>query len=86
MENYAAFYTETQKIITHLTLKMLAEKLHEPGFIQPHKSYLVAVAKINSIEANMINLGKYQVPISKYQKEELMEKIVNQKLMRRPPQ
>ncbi|HEY4336779.1 MAG TPA: LytTR family DNA-binding domain-containing protein [Puia sp.] len=83
LENYVAIYTREKKIITHLTLKMLQEKLPAAAFVQPHKSYLVSIDKINSIEGNILHIAQYQVPISKYQKEEIMEKIVNSKLLKR---
>lgn len=83
LENYVAIYTSGKKVITHLTLKMLQEKVPAGAFIQPHKSYLVAIGKINSIEGNIIHVLQYQVPISKYQKDEVMEKIVNSKLLKR---
>jgi DNA-binding LytR/AlgR family response regulator len=83
LENYVAIYLPGKKIITHLTLKMLQEKLPASAFIQPHKSYLIAISKIDSIEGNILHVDQYQVPISKYQKEEVMEKIVNSKLLKR---
>jgi len=83
LENYVAIYTREKKIITHLTLKMIQEKLPSGAFIQPHKSYVVAIGKINSIEGNILHVLQHQVPISKYQKDEIMEKIVNSKLLKR---
>jgi len=83
LENYVAIYTREKKVITHLTLKMIQEKLPPGSFIQPHKSYVVAIGKINSIEGNILHVLHHQVPISKYQKEEIMEKIVNSKLLKR---
>ena len=83
LENYVAIYTKEKKVITHLTLKMLQDKLPPGAFIQPHKSYVVAIGKINSIEGNILHVLHHQVPISKYQKEDIMEKIVNSKLLRR---
>jgi len=83
LENYVAIYTREKKVITHLTLKMLQEKLPPGAFIQPHKSYLAGIDKISSIEGNILHILHYQVPISKYQKEEIMEKIVNSKLLKR---
>ena len=83
LENYVAIYTREKKVITHLTLKKLQEKLCEPGFVQPHKSYVIAIDKIKSIEGNILHIDQYQVPISKYQKEEVMAKIVNSKLLKR---
>jgi DNA-binding LytR/AlgR family response regulator len=83
LENYVAIYTREKKVITHLTLKMLQEKLPTALFVQPHKSYLAAIDKIGSIEGNILHIAQYQVPISKYQKDEIMEKIVNSKLLKR---
>jgi DNA-binding LytR/AlgR family response regulator len=83
MENYVAIYTPHQKMVTLATLKSLIEKLPDQKFIQPHKSYLVATDKINSIEGNIMHIGKYQVPVSKYLKEDVMEKIVNSRLLRK---
>lgn len=83
LENYVAIYTREKKVITHLTLKMLLEKLPAAAFVQPHKSYVIAIDKINSIEGNILHIDRYQVPISKYQREEIMEKIVNSNLLKR---
>jgi len=83
LENYVAIYTRERKIITHLTLKMLQEKLPANAFVQPHKSYVIAIDKIDSIEGNILHTAQFTVPISKYQKEEIMEKIVNSKLLKR---
>jgi len=83
MENYIGIYVAGRKIITHSTMKALQEKLPLQKFIQPHKSYLVAIDKINSIEGNILHIDKFQVPISKYQKEEVLEKIVNNALLKK---
>jgi len=83
MENYVAIYTNERKVITHSTLKAVQEKLPQKQFIQPHKSYIININKIDAIEGNMLHINKYQVPISKYQKEEVMEKIINNKLLKK---
>jgi DNA-binding LytR/AlgR family response regulator len=75
MENYVAVYTAEKKHITHSTLKGLQERLPAAGFIQPHKSYLVNVEAIGAVEGNILHLGRYQVPVSKYLREEVMERI-----------
>jgi len=83
MENYVAIYTQEKKVITHITLKSVQEKLPAKQFIQPHKSYLVNMNKIEAIEGNILHIQHYQVPVSKYQKEEVLEKIVNNKLLKK---
>jgi two-component system, LytTR family, response regulator len=76
MENYVAIYLENKKIITHSTIKSLLEKLPAKQFIQSHKSYVVAIDKINSIEGNTLYVQSYQVPVSKYLREEVLGQIV----------
>lgn len=83
MENYVAIYTADKKIITHSTLKAVQEKLPANQFIQPHKSYLVNVDRIGAIEGNILHILKYEVPVSKYQREEVLEKIINNKLLKK---
>jgi DNA-binding LytR/AlgR family response regulator len=83
LENYVAIYTPEKKLITHSTLKAMQENLPASRFIQPHKSYLVNIAAINSIAGNVLHIGKFQVPISKYLKEEVMERIVNNNLLKK---
>lgn len=83
MENYVAIHIKDRKIITHLTLKMVQERLPATEFIQPHKSYLVAVNKIDSIEGNVLHISQFQVPVSKYQKDELLQRILHNRMLKR---
>ncbi|SHN44595.1 LytTR family DNA-binding domain-containing protein [Chitinophaga sp. CF418] len=83
MENYIVIYTKDKKLITHLTLKMLQERLPADKFVQPHKSYLVAIDKIDAIEGNTLGISGYQVPVSRYQKEEIMQRILQDKILKR---
>jgi len=83
MENYVAIYMPDKKIITHATLKSVQEKLPAGLFIQPHKSYLVNINRIDAIEGNILHVAKYEVPLSKYLKEEVLEKIVHNKLLKK---
>lgn len=75
LENYIGIYTTEKKIIVFSTLKSILEKLPVSNFIQTHKSYIVARNKINSIEGNIININRYRVPISKFQKEQVLSNL-----------
>jgi DNA-binding LytR/AlgR family response regulator len=76
MENYVAIHLENKKIITHSTIKSLLEKLPAKQFIQSHKSFIVAINKVDTIEGNTLHVQKHQVPVSKYLREEVLGKIV----------
>lgn len=83
LENYICIQTLDRKIITHLTLTSIKEKLPASQFIQPHKSFIVSIDRINSIEGNILHILSFKIPISKYQKEEVMERLVNKRLLKR---
>ncbi|MFB9842857.1 LytR/AlgR family response regulator transcription factor [Mucilaginibacter ginsenosidivorans] len=76
MENYVAIYLDNKKIVTHTTIKALLEKLPLKQFIQTHKSYVVAIDKIGTIEGNTLHIRDYKVPMSKYLREEVLGQIV----------
>jgi len=79
MENYVAIYFTDKKIIAYSTLKALAGILPNMDFIQPHKSYIINMRHVKSIEGNILHIDKYQVPVSKYQKGEVIERIFPKK-------
>lgn len=83
MENYVSIQTRERKIVSHLTLSLIKEKLPPNRFIIPHKSFIVSIDHIRAIEGNIIHIDKFQIPISKYQKDEVMQKIVNNNLLKR---
>ena len=76
MENYVAIYLGDKKIITHATIKSLLKKLPAKQFIQTHKSYIIAIDQVDSVEGNILRIKKYQVPVSKYLRKEVLEAIV----------
>lgn len=48
----------------HTTLKALEEKLPASKFQRVHRSYVVAVSKIDFIEEGAINIGKKVIPVA----------------------
>lgn len=57
MQNYINIYTATEKIISLQTMKKTEEQLPSPQFLRVHKSFIVALNKISSIERNRIYIG-----------------------------
>ena len=82
VENYVAIYTSEGKIITHTTLRTILQKLPPERFVQVHKSYLVNIDKIDSIEGNLLGIGKNKIPLSRTYKEAALEIILKNKLLK----
>ncbi len=76
MENYVVIYTSNQKIMSLMTMKSMEEKLAEEQFLRIHKSYIVNIQKIESLEGNFLNVKSHQLPISRQKKQEVLDRII----------
>ncbi len=83
LQNYVVIHTNEKKYITYLTFKSVEEYLSASLFIKVHKSYIVAAGKIDSIEGNNIRIGTHHIPISRNLKEEVMDKLLQGKFLKR---
>jgi DNA-binding LytR/AlgR family response regulator len=83
LQNYVTIHTKDKKYITYLTFKSVEEYLPADKFIKTHKSYIVSASKIDSIEGNDLRIGNQHVPISRNEKEEVLEKLLKGKFLKR---
>ena len=83
LQNYVIIHTKEKKHITYLTFKAVEEYLPATQFIKTHKSYIIAVSKIDNIDGNIIKAGNHQIPISRSFKDEVMEKLLKGKFLKR---
>jgi len=83
LQNYVTIQTLVKKYITYLTFKSVEEYLPADKFIKTHKSYIVSASKIDTIEGNEIRVGNHHLPISRNLKDEVMEKLLKGKFLKR---
>lgn len=83
LQNYVAIHTTSRKFITYLTFKGVEDYLPAERFVKVHKSFIVAVDKIDSIEGNELLVGGHHIPISRNLKEEVMQKILSNRYLKR---
>lgn len=80
MKNYVSFFTATEKIMPLLNMKDLEQQLPAKKFVRVHKSFIVNIFKIQSIEGNQISLHEMKknqkmIPIGVTYKEAFFQKI-----------
>lgn len=80
LQKYVCIHTATTRIITLLSMSQLQISLPHTQFCRVHRSYNVNLNEIDSIEGNMIHIGKYDLPISKGQRDSFLEIIRNKGL------
>ena len=64
MKDYLQIQTINDKILTLMNFNKMEELLPQPGFARVHRSFMVAIDKINHIEKNRIRIGDKIIPIS----------------------
>jgi DNA-binding LytR/AlgR family response regulator len=83
MLNYVILHTETKKMIVYLTIKSIAEQLPPSTFLKIHKSTIVNMDKIKSIEGKELDMGKTRVIISQGLQDEAMKAILKDRMIKR---
>jgi two-component system LytT family response regulator len=70
LKDYAKFYLEDQKapVLSLMTLKSLEESLPD-YFMRVHRSFIVNLKKVNTIERNEIVFGSVSIPVADKYKE-----------------
>jgi len=83
MANYVTLYTLSGKLVVYLTIKGILEKLPADKFLQVHKSYIVNVSKIKTIEGNTLHIGAARITIGPGFTDEVLNKLLKDKLIKR---
>jgi two-component system, LytTR family, response regulator len=60
MRNYVAIHQGSKKIISSINMRDLEDKLPSSKFMRVHKSFIVAMTKIDSVDGNTIKLKNNQ--------------------------
>ncbi|NML37741.1 response regulator transcription factor [Chitinophaga sp. G-6-1-13] len=80
MQNYVLIQTIHTKIIAYLTFKNVEQQLPADSFLRIHKSYIVNLHQISKLDSNMVQAGGHTLPVSRSQRELLMQ-VVNKRLL-----
>jgi DNA-binding LytR/AlgR family response regulator len=82
VENYVSIQTTAGKVITHSTLSSMLHNLPASQFVQAHKSFIVNMEQIITIEGNLLGVDKYTIPVSRTYRDKTMETILKNKLLK----
>lgn len=80
LQNYVCIHTLKQQIITHSSLKNVIESLPENGFIQIHKSFIIALKQIESTDSFSVFINGKELPIGATYKDAFFERIDQNKI------
>jgi two-component system, LytTR family, response regulator len=75
MRDYRCIYTSCGKILTQQTFGSFEEQLPATQFARIHKSYMVSLSKIESIEKHRVKIGKEMLPVSESYRDGFYKRI-----------
>lgn len=75
LKDYVSIFTPTERVITLQNMKKMEEALPGGRFSRVHKSYIVAIDKIESIERSRIQIGDKIIPIGDTYRENFFKQI-----------
>ena len=82
-QNYVVLHTDSRKLIVYLTLKGISDVLPEHQFLKIHKSVIINIDKVSSIEGNVIHMGNSSAVISQSLYTSVIKSILGGRLIKR---
>ena len=79
--DYLKIVTPRLRIMTLQTFKGVEDILPPANFLRVHKSYIIAIDKIESIEGNMIRIADAHIPIGESYKKQFQMVLDQKKIM-----
>jgi DNA-binding LytR/AlgR family response regulator len=71
LKDYSKVVTKDKTIVTKQAISALEENMPKHLFIRTHRSFIVSLKQIESFTTDLIQIGKYEVPISRSYRHEV---------------
>ncbi len=75
LKDYVKLHTTDKPILSLLSLRSLEQGLSTERFIRVHRSYIVALNKIDVIDKSRIKIGQHSITISDMYRDAFLKKI-----------
>lgn len=73
--DYVTLISRDKRFTLYTKMKAIENRLPANRFIRTHRSYIVAIGKIDNIEENSIQIGKHIIPISDTYRAKVMSQL-----------
>jgi len=77
LKDYVKVTTQTGDYLVHRSMTSILEELPEEHFIRVHRSFAIALNKVNSLEGNTIEISNKRIPIGRNYQIEAKQRILD---------
>ncbi|MBL7742757.1 MAG: response regulator transcription factor [Chitinophagaceae bacterium] len=81
LKEYVRIFTTVGNQVVYQTMQNMEEKLPKDGFFRIHRSYIIGLRHIQAIEGNTVLINGVQLPVSRYTKDEFINRVAKNKLI-----
>ena len=78
LKDYIKVKTSKNSFISYQTLSAITEKLPADRFIRVHRSFTVAIDKVNMIQENCLQIEGNLIPVSREQRQYVFKRVRNE--------
>ena len=78
LKEYVSYFTKEKRIIVLQSLRAIEESLPADRFIRVHRSYIVPIDRIKTLDGNQVQIGDKLIPIGRSYKDEVMRRVFNE--------
>lgn len=75
LADYIKIHLVDKTIVTRETISSIEAKLPKQDFLRVHRSFIVAINAIDSFTAEIIEIGKKQIPVSRSYKDAVLKRL-----------
>jgi DNA-binding LytR/AlgR family response regulator len=75
LKDYVRIFLPDRQVITRQTITALEDMLPEGSFIRVHRSFIVALDKIDSYNPTAVFIGKTEIPVGPLYKHEVLKRL-----------
>ncbi len=73
--DYVTIHTPAKNYTIHVNLRTIEEKLPAGKFFRLHRSYIIALDKVDTVEQDTVYISKNPIPIGEQQKPALLDRL-----------
>jgi DNA-binding LytR/AlgR family response regulator len=77
LKDYIKVITVLGNYLVHKSMTSISEELPSDNFLRVHRSFLIAINKITSVEGNSVEIANSRIPIGRNYLEIAKQKILN---------
>jgi DNA-binding LytR/AlgR family response regulator len=80
LKEYVRIFIPGGNQVVYQTMQNLEERLPKENFFRIHRSYIIGLRHVQAIEGNSVLVNGMQLPVSRYCKDEFINRVAKNKL------